>query len=423
LPDCRKLASVIPGSHRWLVASAFRSRVRWALPLAAAVLLGAGAVVRHAACAAPFSPPAFGKTEVKLAPVAYGFSEITDIQFVPGAGRNAVVLQKGGEARLVELGAPGSPRDAASGRVLFEVDVLTRSELGLLGLAFHPNFRKNGLFYLNYTPKDGTMRSRIAEWKLDPKKLATDTPVEKRIILELTQPYSNHNAGQLVFGPDGMLYIGFGDGGSANDPHGNGQNFGTWLGKMLRIDVDHAEGGKEYRVPPDNPFVGQAGKLPEIWASGLRNPWRYSFDGPGRIVLGDVGQDRFEEIDLVTRGSNLGWKAREAAHCFDPEPGCPTQGITDPIFEYSHEVGQSVTGGLVYQADSIAGLKGKYVFGDFAQGRIWALEVPAQPGVKAASVKSLGKWQLLISTFGRDENGELFVGDFQSGSILQLVPK
>ena len=359
---------------------------------------------------------------VRLEPVARGFAEITELAFVPGAGFTAVVLEKGGIARVVTLPGYSERREveAAQAPILFRVAVRTNSELGLLGLAFSPKFRDNGRFYVNYNPADGALRTRVAEFRVDPARLTSETAREERVILEIPQPYSNHNGGGLAFGPDGFLYIGMGDGGFRGDPKGHGQNLATLLGAMLRIDVERRDSGKAYAVPKDNPFVERAGAAPEIWAYGLRNPWRFSFDPKGRLVAADVGQDLYEEVSLVPRGGNLGWNLREAAHCFQPAEGCRTDGLVDPVFEYEHSLGVSITGGFVYTGKALPALAGRYVFGDFGSGRVWSLALPDTP--KAVPAQLLGRFPHAISTFGRDAQGELYLADFSNGKILRFAP-
>lgn len=358
---------------------------------------------------------------VALSVVARGFREVTDIQFVPGSSKTAIVLVKGGTARHVAFGNGGTA-DAQTSPIVFEVSVRTNSEMGLLGLAFHPKYRENGLFYVNYSPKEGTPRTRVSEWRLDQKYLGHEKAEELRVILEVEQPFGNHNAGQLAFGPDGMLYIGLGDGGDRADPHKTAQDLSKLLGSMLRIDVDHRHGDKPYAVPPDNPFAGRPGARPEIWAYGLRNPWRYSFDEAGRLIVADVGQDEFEELDIVERGDNLGWVVREGRHCFPPGAKCKTQGFKDPIFEYPRRDGKSIIGGYVYVGRSIPALSRKYVFADYISGNFWALGLPAS-ATGNAQATLLGQWPRAVTTFGRDAAGELYVGDFASGDLLKLVPK
>jgi glucose/arabinose dehydrogenase len=356
---------------------------------------------------------------VDLEVVGRGFTQNTDIQFVPGRPELAVILQKNGVAKVAKLAA-SAPAEADASPTLLQIPVHVESELGLLGLAFHPKFEQNGLFYLNYNPKQGKLRTRIAEWHVAPDAIESSSATEKRVILEVAQPFRNHNAGQLVFGPDGYLYIGLGDGGSAGDPEGNGQNLGALLGKMLRVDVDRKDPGLEYAVPPDNPFVKRGGARPEIWAYGIRNPWRYSFDPKGRLIVADVGQDAWEEITIVAAGENHGWRIREGKHCFDPKEGCRSEGLVDPIFEYGHDLGQSITGGYVYTGESLPALAGQYIFADFVTGRIWALPLPADRG--AVEAKLLGEFSRTVATFGRDASGEIYAGDFATGEILKLVP-
>lgn len=357
--------------------------------------------------------------------VGRDFNEVTDIQFVPGSVKTAIVLLKSGSAHHVSFNPEHAVTRANSPEV-FRVDVRTNSELGLLGLAFHPKYSDNGLFYVNYSPAGGATRTRISEWRRELRRLGHETAVEGRVILEVDQPYDNHNAGQLAFGPDGMLYIGLGDGGKRADPLHVGQDLGVLLGKMLRIDVDRPSQGREYSVPPDNPFVGRPGARPEIWAYGLRNPWRYSFDPVGRLIVADVGQDEFEELDVVARGDNLGWVVREGRHCFPPGASCDSAGFKDPVWEYPRKDGKSITGGYVYQGRQIPLLAGRYLCADYVSGNVWALELP-KPSADAnrtADAKGtlLGRWPRAITTFGRDAEGELYAGDFASGELLKLVP-
>jgi glucose/arabinose dehydrogenase len=358
----------------------------------------------------PAETPPYRWTEVLS-----GLAQPTDVQFVPGQPQRVVVLQKEGAARVFDL----SPQGARELAPLLAVEVMTEVELGLLGLAFHPKFAENGRFFIHWTPKAGKMRSRISEWHISASGVGNVAAVEKREILEVTQPYQNHNGGQLQFGPDGMLYIGLGDGGWRNDPHHAGQNNATLLGKMLRVDVDTPERGLGYGIPQDNPYaLGSKTVLPEIWARGLRNPWRFSFAPDGRLIVADVGQDKWEEVDIVTRGANLGWNVREGLHCFEPAEACPSEGLTDPIFEYGRDLGNSITGGYVVLGDRAPSLRGQYVFGDFVSGRVWALKLP-EPGVPAQG-RLLGQWPMLVSTFGRDAAGNLYAADFGKGTLSVL---
>ncbi|WP_061215649.1 PQQ-dependent sugar dehydrogenase [Leptospira santarosai] len=358
------------------------------------------------------------KISISLKEVSAGFQQPTDIQFPPGeTGIFLVTEQKGklrwGKVRKNEIGT------------LLTLNVLSESEQGLLGLAFHPDFIKNGKLYLNYVLKvNGKDTSRVSEWIVSsPKDLTNSKITSERIIMEVVQPYPNHNAGQLAFGPDRYLYVGWGDGGWMGDPKKNGQNPKTFLGSMLRIDVNSTENGKGYKVPEDNPFVKDPCCVPETFAYGFRNPWRYSFDPKGRLILADVGQDLWEEVNIVERGKNYGWDVKEASHCFNPKQNCKQEGLTDPIYEYGREEGQSITGGYVYSNSEISDLNGKYVFADFVSGRIWALELPEQSGQPAKKVYSLGKWPMLVSSFGRDSAGKVYLSDFGSGKIYRIDPK
>ncbi len=401
----------------------------WAAIVAAVILLLAGIAVRRpllawlegAAAAATSrsagesgnAPPA----RVRFEPIASGFSEPVDLQFVPGRPAEAVVLEKGGRARLVKL--PQAQGVEMSGADVVTLAVHKHSELGLLGLAFHPRYAENGLFYLNDNPRDdGPLRTRVSEWELPVDELGKRPARHMRTLLEIDQPYPNHDGGQLVFGPDNYLYVGMGDGGSRADPQNVSQNLGSLLGKMLRIDVDARPG---YAVPADNPFVKTAGARPEIWAYGLRNPWRFSFDPKQRLIAADVGQDSHEEIDWVGAGDNMGWKVREAAHCFAPRDGCQTQGLVDPIFEYERAAGASVTGGHVYLGTQVPWLRDKYVFADFVSGRVWALELPERKN-ELGRAEDLGRFSHAISAFGRDASGELYALDFTRGLVLRLAP-
>ncbi len=283
--------------------------------------------------------------------------------------------------------------------------VKSGGEMGLLGMAFHPEFEKNGRIFLSYTNKD--MYSVISE--LGPDK-------KEKIILKVKQPYSNHNGGHIVFGPDGYLYIGFGDGGSAGDPLNHAQNPQTLLGAILRIDV-----GKEgsYRIPPDNPFGEGEGRR-EIYAYGFRNPWRWSFDRKtGELWVGDVGQDRWEEINVVEKGKNYGWRCYEGFAPYKLE-GCKEKDFyTFPIYSYPLKEGNcSIIGGYVYRGKLIKDLYGWYIFGDYCSGRIWALK--RKPG--NIEVKLLFDTEFKISSFAEDRDGEIYVIDYKSGKIYKLLP-
>jgi glucose/arabinose dehydrogenase len=286
------------------------------------------------------------------------------------------------------------------------------NEEGLLGLVFDSGYQENGYFYVYYSAADPT-RSVLSRFNLDQENMDVADPESEVIIMEIEQPYSNHNAGQLAFGPDGYLYIALGDGGSAGDPLGNGQNLGTLLGSILRINVNELSGPGDYGIPADNPFVGVGGAREEIWAFGLRNPWRFSFDlETGLLWVGDVGQSAWEEIDIITKGANYGWNTMEGSHCYSPATGCNQSGLTLPVVEYDHSQGCSVTGGYVYRGDQIASLQGYYVYGDYCSGNIWAL---AYDGSVVTENKLLVDSGLSITSFGEDLAGNLYILDRQGG--------
>lgn len=358
------------------------------------------------------------KIPVALLPMASGFTQPVDIQFSPVEKEIALIAEKTGALKWVNL------RTKATG-VLAKISVITHAEEGLLGVAFHPEFAKNGKIYLNYVAGEGSKDvSRVAEWVVSkPAAISEASLGNERILMRVAQPYANHNGGQLAFGPDGMLYIGWGDGGFKDDPKGNGQNPLTLLGSMLRVSVEPGPSGKPYSIPMDNPHVGDARYAPETWAIGFRNPWRYSFDPKGRLIVADVGQDLFEEIDIVEKGGNYGWNAREGFHCFEPKENCRTANLSDPVYEYGRKEGQSITGGYVYTASEIPGLKNKYVFADFVSGRLWAMELPEKSGDRVQKIYTLGRWPILVSSFGRDAAGNIYAADFGSGKIFRIATK
>ncbi|HEV8340252.1 MAG TPA: PQQ-dependent sugar dehydrogenase [bacterium] len=321
------------------------------------------------------------------------------------------VVEQGGAIRIIRDGSL-LPRPFLD----ISARVISGGEMGLLSVAFHPRFASNGRFFVNYTANGDRLRTVIAEYRVsdDDPNVASRT---ERVVLTIDQPYRNHNGGLNLFGPDGMLYIGMGDGGSGGDPHNNGQRLDTLLGKMLRIDVD---GGTPYRVPPDNPFVGRAGARGEIWAYGLRNPWRFSFDRRnGRLFVADVGQNAWEEIDLLERGGNYGWRIMEGAHCFRPQNGCDRDRLALPIAEYGREGGCSVTGGFVYRGSRIRDLVGRYLFADYCSGRLWMLTEGAAGRWTMNTLLDSG---LRVSSFGEDQDGELYVVD-HGGAVYRIVAR
>jgi glucose/arabinose dehydrogenase len=347
-----------------------------------------------------------------LTTVVSGLSTPLDLQRPPGDNRFFVVEQRG-TIRIIENGA------LQAGNFL-DIQSLTNfdgAEQGLLGLTFHPNYSTNRLFYVNYTTDSGGRHTVIAEFQTLAGNPNQADPASERILLTVSQPFTNHKGGQLAFGPDHLLYLGLGDGGSGGDPLNNGQTLTVLLGKILRIGVDPPfSPGLQYAIPPDNPFVGGAG-LPEIWAYGLRNPWRFSFERGGtRLFCGDVGQDSFEEVDLITKGGNFGWHVMEGAHCFNPSSGCDMSNKILPIAEYSHSEGIAIIGGYVYKGSAISSLANAYIFADLT-GKIWSLtEGPSNVWTRTLLL-STGR---TISSFGQDAAGEVYVVDL-GGSVLNLV--
>jgi glucose/arabinose dehydrogenase len=327
------------------------------------------------------------------------------------------VVEQGGTIHIIQNGAllPAPFLDISS-------KVTTGGEMGLLGLTFHPQFPQNGKFYVNYVRTvAGQIQSVISEYSVSAGNGNQADPASELILLTVDQVgnFPNHKAGQLAFGPDGLLYFGLGDGGSEDDPFGNGQNTQTLLGKMMRIDVNTTSPGLQYGIPSDNPFVGGGG-LPEIYAVGFRNPWRFSFDRPtGRLLVGDVGQDKFEEVDIVQKGGNYGWNTMEGMHCFNPSSNCNMTGLTLPIAEIAHPEGEAVLGGFVYHGSAIPGLQGQYIFGDL-NGKIWTLQ-EGPPNTFTRSL--LADSGLSLSSFGQDATGELYVVDIGNGRVLKIVPQ
>lgn len=333
----------------------------------------------------------------------------------PDHANELVVIEQGGRMRTVRHGSPEAPAVPfmdLSDRVSF-----TTNEEGLLSLAFHPRFAENRHFFVYYSAKNPrrTVLSRFTAKPApdDPSRLVGD-PASEEVLLTIDQPYWNHNGGTVLFGPDGMLYLSIGDGGAANDPHGHGQNLETLLATIIRIDVDRTADGKPYAVPDDNPFLNRAGARPEIWAYGLRNVWRMSFDPvTGTLWAGDVGQNAWEEIDRIVRGGNYGWNKREGKHPFPPGSRETTEGMIDPVVDYPRRDGISVTGGEVYRGTQFPGLNGVYLYADYAYGTIWGFRFDETSISTPKQVYQ--KRGRLISSFGRANDGELYVTVFEGG--------
>ena len=348
-----------------------------------------------------------------------------------------------GSHRLFVLEQPGKililPKDRTGKETKVFLDISARkpyvgNEEGLLGLAFHPQFKANGKFYIYYT-QQGPRRSVLSEVQVSKDDLNAADPATERILMEIPQPYENHNGGTLLFGPDGFLYVGLGDGGAANDPHNNGQNLGTLLGKILRIDVNSRTGHLPYGIPQDNPFVGKDDKVrAEIWAYGLRNPWRFSFDRQtGELWTGDVGQNKWEEVDIIVKGGNYGWNIREGLHPFTNAVETAAK-LIEPVIEYphspiydtNHTPGLSITGGYVYRGEKTPGLRGVYLYADWALGTIWGLRYQdgkvTERGVVFMQPKGLLPLRN-VASFGEDGSGEIYILVYEgnvNGRIYQL---
>ena len=285
------------------------------------------------------------------------------------------------------------------------------NEEGLLGLALDPDFESSGIFFVYYTAS-GPRRSVVSRFTVTDDDPDLADAGSESIIIEVPQPYANHNGGQILFGPDGLLYIGLGDGGSAGDPRGNGQDLSTLLGSILRIDVSASGTGGGYTVPSDNPLVGVEGARPEIWAYGLRNPWRFTFDRlTGELWTADVGQNALEEVDVIVPGGNYGWNVMEGSECFGTRgDSCDPEGFEAPVVEYGRDDGCSITGGYVYRGSRLPSLQGRYIFGDYCSGKVWAFSRQPVDAVRAVDKSDeLLDTNHKISSFGEDNSGEIYI--------------
>ena len=367
---------------------------------------------------APNEPPD-GNSEDQILVEAFpnlSFTNPLNIQHAGDQTNRLFVEEQGGMIYVFE-------KDSATTEKSVFLDISdkitdTGSEQGLLGLAFHPECETNGTFYVNYTAAGSgrTIISRFSVSDDDPNRADPNSEVE---ILSYAQPFPNHNGGHLAFGPDGYLYISAGDGGGAGDPDENAQNRSTLLGSILRIDIDNPQNGKPYGIPADNPFAkNEEGFREEIFAYGLRNPWRFSFDPETEnLWAGDVGQNNIEEIHIVENGLNYGWNIIEGSNCFSPSSGCDKIGLELPVHEYSHSTGgRSITGGYVYRGTSLPELKGLYIYADFVSGRIWALN---PSNMNDPDNTFLHRADFNISSFGVDQNNELYICGFD-GKIYRF---
>jgi len=376
---------------------------------------------------APASVAAFdpSKVQLGLSLLKSGFSDPVLVTNAGDGSNRLFVVEQTGLIRIIANGTT-----LATPFLDLRTAITTGGERGLLGLAFHPRYPAVPYLYVNFTDRNGN--TAITKFSLSSNPNVANRTSGLRL-LTITQPYSNHNGGNIAFGPDGYLYVGMGDGGSAGDPQNRAQSLNSLLGKMLRIDVDHGSGSLHYRAPASNPYVGRTG-LDLIWSLGLRNPWRWSFDRlTGQLWIADVGQDRWEEVNRSTprngypagRAVNFGWNVLEGRACYKPSTGCSTTGKQPPQTVYAHAVSGadncSVTGGFVYRGSAYPVLAGGYLYGDFCSGRMWMISSVASAPVTATVVRNtMASPHLAISSFGEDEAGELYVCDLATGSIYAI---
>ena len=369
----------------------------------------------------PTPPPTPSPVIFDLLPVATGFSNPLDVQQPKDGSGRLFVVEQGGHIQIIQSDGTRAPSPF--------LDVSTRTgftsggETGLLGMAFHPMYAQNLRFFVNYT-RDvaGQLQSVIAEFTASSNDTNFADANTENILFIVNQPFSNHKGGGLAFAGDGFLYIGLGDGGSGGDPNCNGQNINVLLGKMLRVDVDSPHSpGLNYAIPSTNPFVGKNGRG-EIWLFGLRNPYRFSFDpANGNLWIGDVGQNAYEEVDMVTpqqAGANMGWNLREGTHPFSAACTQTGNALTDPVFDYDRSQGdETVIGGHVYRGTKMPALSGMYIFGDFISGRIWSLQQSGQT-VGRSNVTTTAGGDL--AAIGQDQAGELYVARYSSGVVARI---
>ena len=350
----------------------------------------------NSSCLAPDTAGSIAIRWTAAFPNLPALTGLVGLHQAPGDSSQFYAVRKSG---LIQRFANQADVSSLSTVLDLSVRVRDSGESGLLGFAFHPQYASNGEVYLYYT--GGTPLTSYLS-RIVRRDDSTLNAADEEILLTVAQPYANHNGGQLAFGPDGFLYLALGDGGSGGDPHGHGQNTQTLLGSILRIDVNN---GAPYAIPPDNPFANGAGGRPEIYAWGLRNPWRFSFDrSTGELWAADVGQNAYEEINQIERGGNYGWAIMEGLHCYDAS-SCNQTGLTLPVFEYSHSEGCSVTGGYVYRGSTVAALQGRYVFTDYCSARVWSLIPQSNGGIQAEMLTPLSGNP---SSFAEDHAGELY---------------
>jgi glucose/arabinose dehydrogenase len=363
----------------------------------------------------PTTPIVVDGYKAVLAFPKLSFSDPVDFTFAPDGSNRLYVVEQNGVIQVFENNATTEKK-----AVFLDIDskVASGGEMGLLGLAFHPDFKINGYFFVNYTRDSPRRQTVVARYKANGQ--AADASSET-ILFTFDQPYGNHNGGQIGFGPDGYLYVATGDGGSGGDPQNNAQNRTNLLGKMLRVDVNSTSKGN-YGIPKDNPYIGNSNSFrEEIFAYGLRNPWRFSFDAVTKnLWVGDVGQNKVEEIDVVTKGGNYGWRIKEANNCFDASGDCNKADLIAPVWSYVQgNDGRSVTGGIVYRGKNLPEFTGKYFCGDYVSGKIWALTYDGKTVTKSDVISNVST----VSAFGQDANGELYICNYGSGEIYKLTKK
>jgi hypothetical protein len=352
-----------------------------------------------------------GQPALRLVEVASGLQSPVHLT-APAADARLFIVEQPGRIRIVENG-----QLLATPFLDIAAKVSSGGERGLLSVAFHPKYAQNGFLYVNYTDQAGD--TRIERYRVSANRNVADA-ASASLVLQVRQPYSNHNGGLVVFGPDGMLYVGMGDGGGGGDPEEAGQDPLKLLGKLLRIDVDAAQ---PYGMPAGNPYAGQSGGRGEIWAMGMRNPWRFSFDHTAKLLyVADVGQNRLEEVNVVPAGQagvNYGWDVMEASDCFEPGSGCAREGLTLPVLEYTHDDGCSITGGFVYRGQAIPGLQGHYLYADYCEGWVRSFRYADGQAVDKRSypLPDVGN----ISSFGEDAQRELYLISHR-GTVHRIAP-
>ena len=344
------------------------------------------------------------------------FTQPVDLQYAPDGSDRLFVVEQRGTIYVFENNS------SVTEKIMFldiRDKVVYEGERGLLSLAFHPDYENNRYFFVNYTAPN-PLRTVVSRFQVTADDSDVGDELSEHIIIQIDQPFSNHNGGQIVFGPDSYLYIGMGDGGWFGDPYNNGQDLTTLLGAILRIDVDTVSATLNYGIPVDNPFAADTlESRDEIYAYGLRNPWRFSFDPYTNFCwVADVGQDLYEEIDILVYGGNYGWNIMEGSHCYNPATGCDTTGLILPIYTYDHSIGESITGGFVYRGTLVPDIYGKYIFADFEYGDVWSLEYDGDNAPEVSTLGDLGPYS--VTSFGVDLQNELYICSFD-GQIYKFM--